>query len=596
MRVTSGSFKLILALAAALACTLLVFAANDYVLFLMNVCLVYMAAVAGFNVVLGYAGQPSFANAALFGVGAYATGLLTVHFHLPFPAAMVAAIALSGAVGWLIGIPSSRLRRQYFAIGTLVFAQLATYAELFGGNVTFGARGFDVPEPSIGPLKAAVPEEAFIATFLLVGFVLWMLYGALHSKFGRSYAAVRENELAAQAMGVDAYRATLQAFVLSACVTGFAGAMYAFLVRRVSPQSFTLEELLLQLVMVLVGGAGYFWGALASAVGLILLHYSLAGARGFEDIFFGTAIVLVVMWFPKGLSGALARIRPSWQDEMVVRASRPSGEKNVSVPSGPVRLRRSGDAAGALLDVRGLTVSFGGLLALDGVVFMLERGTIHSIIGPNGAGKSTFINTITGFVRPSAGRIVYKGRDITGLPPHRIQRCGIGRTFQKGGLFMELTALENVLVGLHSSIPTRLYEAMLWLDRSAERRATARALEVLASLGLERFAHTVVRHLSGGQRQLVELARLLVQEHELIILDEPMVGLSPVNRQLVTGVIRDLNQRGVTFLVVDHVLEVVTEISDQVTVLNFGQVVFRGRPSELSQSRETMEAYFGGKR
>lgn len=249
----------------------------------------------------------------------------------------------------------------------------------------------------------------------------------------------------------------------------------------------------------------------------------------------------------------------------------------------------------ALLEVERLSVAFGGLAALSEVSLTVPEGTIYAIIGPNGAGKTTLLNTIAGYVRPGSGFVRVNGRDVTGLPPHAIARQGLRRTFQNGGVWGEMTVLENILVGVDQGVKSGLVGTLfgLFRDRRAERQAVAEARSMLASTGLTEIADKRARDLSFGQQRLIEISRALVSHPRILLLDEPAVGLSASEREDLGARLRTLAQEGIAVILVEHVVDLVMAVSDRVLVLNSGQVLAEGTPEDVRSDAAVLEAYLG---
>jgi branched-chain amino acid transport system ATP-binding protein len=250
----------------------------------------------------------------------------------------------------------------------------------------------------------------------------------------------------------------------------------------------------------------------------------------------------------------------------------------------------------ALLELADVTVRYGGLTAVAGVSFGVEAGQVRSIIGPNGAGKTSLFNAVTGHAALAGGAIRFRGQRLDGLAPHDISGRGVRRTFQTGGLFGELTALENVLAGLHTQVRSGFFGVLFGLPaaRAAERGATARARELLDLMGIGQLADQPARELSGGQQRMVEIVRALATRPPLLLLDEPAVGLAPAVREELLGLIRRLvREEGIAVVLIEHAIEFVMSVSDRIVVLNDGKVIAEGTPAELPRNREVLEAYLG---
>ena len=250
----------------------------------------------------------------------------------------------------------------------------------------------------------------------------------------------------------------------------------------------------------------------------------------------------------------------------------------------------------ALLETRGLRKEFGGLVANDDVDFVVPEGSIVSLIGPNGAGKTTFFNQLTGVYKPTAGRVYFAGEDMTGKPPHAYTQRGIGRTFQNIRLFQNMTALENVLVGMHVRLKGNLFEAILRTPRvrHEEADARARAKELLEFCGLRRKDEVVGRNLSYGDQRRLEVARALATQPKLLLLDEPTAGMNPQETAEFTAFVGRLRaEQGLSVLLIEHDMKVVMGVSDYVTVLDYGQKIAEGTPLEIQRNERVIEAYLG---
>jgi len=569
----------------------------------------YLAAAAlALNMLMGYAGQISLGHFALLGVGAFTTGILTspTRLALPFILAVPAAALVGAAVALVIGLPALRLRGLYLAIATIGFSYAMEQSIFRIKGLTGGSGGIDVPRPIAGSftfLKTA--DYLAIMLVLLVG--LWALdVNLTRSRLGRAFQAIRADEAVASSFGIDVARYKLLAFVLSGAVAGVAGAMYGGLVGTVSASSFGYQFSLLLVVLVVVGGLG-------SRVGVVVAAYVFAvmprlfvgvfgeGIRGW-DLIIGAALLMVAV---RNHPGGVAEALRERKDKRAAKRRKASGDPDDSqvapslpqMPRPPSRAVDTPLAAGVpVLRVSGMTVRFGGLLAVNEADLVVPRGQIVGLIGPNGAGKTTMFNAISGLVRPTEGRIELLGRDVTGDAGHRRAASGMGRTFQNIGLAKDLSVTENLLLAQHSVADYSGWEALTALRRAprVERELRERAREAVAALGFERYADTPVRQLSHGQQRIVELGAVLVTAPELVMLDEPSAGMSPGAAENLAVRLRDIrDQLGRTVLLIEHNIPLVLDVCDSLTVLSAGRVIASGGVDEVARQAEVVSAYLG---
>ncbi|CAM5767270.1 branched-chain amino acid ABC transporter ATP-binding protein/permease [Bosea minatitlanensis] len=546
---------------------------TGYVLNISLQATTYAIAVLGLTVVLGLCGQINLAQAAFFGLGAYAVGIGQTEHGLNFWACLLIGTGVAAGFGALLGASTLRLGGHYLAMVTISFQQIVTLVLINWIPVTKGPDGVRaIPRP--GFLADGSTYLAFcIAVLAAVGFLVWRLRD---SRLGRAMRAVRDNELAAGVAGIDVYRTKVTAFALSAILGGVGGGLFAGGFSYVSPDQFSFAESVVFLTMVLLGGAASPVGAVIGTGLLILIPEWLRFLKSIPGLYlaiYGAAVILIMVFMPDGIWGFLrGRLDRLKRAVLPVRSG------------GALQLSGGGQGADTVLEVRGLSKHFGGLKAVDEVDLTIRRGGVHALIGPNGSGKTTTLNVLSGLYKATAGSIVLDGRDITNLPPHARTQAGLGRTFQNIRLWRSMTALENVMVGAERpGSPAGSDPAALM----------ARARAALAFVELEDRADEVVASFSYGHQRAVEIARALAGDPALLLLDEPGAGLNSSEKVELRNLLKRISARGLTILIIDHDMTLVSEVAQHITVLNFGRRIADGYSADVLKHPDVIAAYLG---
>ena len=608
--------------------------------------LAFAALALGLNIVVGFAGLLDLGYAAFFAIGAYAYGVASswqlqpawssfwepfqwldlvarfhtaggdvVHFQVSFWLMLPVSAAIAAFFGVLFGAPTLRLKGDYLAIVTLGFGEIVPIVARNTPSVTNGAMGLNgVAAPRLFGYDFGVDATPYYYVGIaLVALLIVTTQRLKDSRIGRAWMAIREDEIAAAAMGINRVRFKLLAFAIGAAFAGATGTLYVAKLQTATPEMFMFPVSVMVLVMIVFGGIGSVWGVVVGALLLQILqswfledlsqwlhalgrlvnidwlqHVELASSI---ELIFGVILVFMMLYRREGLIPATRRVAALSLDEQAAQVGR-GGFKGLPSIGAAVN-----SASGALLQVSDLTVRFGGLVALRSVELSVPVRGVIAVIGPNGSGKSTLFNTITGLVPADSGDVGFDGDEILRLRPDAVLERGIARTFQNIRLFPNLTVLENVMIGMHARLETGPVGALLRLPANRREEAAARehALEILSLFGnrlLPRADH-LAASLSYANCRRTEIARALASQPKLLLLDEPTAGMNPAETLELADQIQSLNRHGLTILLIEHKLDVVAMLADKVVVLDHGEKIAEGSPETVRRDEEVIRAYLG---
>ncbi|MFL6657460.1 MAG: ABC transporter permease subunit [Massilia sp.] len=588
---------------------------SGYLLTVLSLIGMYAIALKGLDFVTGYTGEISVGHAALFGLGAYAAGWSALNLHVPLALAFPLSIGVGALSAWLISFPLLRVNGPFLVLTTFAFGRIVYVFLSQTTDITGGQSGMQIDQqPVFGHMLTSWNFYYLIWACLVLSTAV--AHWIVHSKTGRAFEALRDSPIATDCMGIGTARHKQGAFVLSGAFGGLAGFLYVYSKGIVFPDSFGFEMSLMFLMAALFGGkksmAGPLLGSafvvvfpdvlgnhayfqafaiatliiilgvgalrikqggrsamkamlvpLAFALGLVALAYTVEDLNAHRLAIYGAIVLMVVSYLGNGIMGLLPTYVPSHKS---VKASEGSGIVRVTQATNP------------LLEVQDVTMAFGGFKALANVSFSVAPGSVMGLIGPNGAGKSTMMNVLTALYKPTTGSVRFDGQPLAHVATTRIATLGLSRTFQNLQVFGDLSVLDNVLAGMHHTL---------------DKQSPGRAMALLTLVGLADRAHALAKNLSYGQQRFLEIARALATNPKLLLLDEPAAGLRGADLSALKGLISTIKAHGIAIVLIEHHMDVVMELSDTITVLNFGQVLARGTGPEIESNLAVQEAYLG---
>jgi branched-chain amino acid transport system permease protein len=584
-RKSYGQIAALPIIAIFLAALTVPFLANDYWVLIATRAAIYWVLVSGLNLVVGFAGQLAIGYVSVLTLGAYTASVLVAGNATPpiHPYAALGVAAVVGAIaGVIVGLPALRLRTFYFAMATLGFATIVTQIALAWQDVTGG--GIGLPGPVLpAPFDSAGGFYGFCLGVAAI--CTWLTSNVAHSRYGRALVAIRDADVAAEAVGIVKSRLLVMIFILSGATAALAGGLFATLQTYITPEAFTFELSVLFFISILIGGRGSILGPLIGTIVLTLLPEFAAPLAAWSTFLYAALLLAVVLAAPGGIAALLdvENRKPLLSN----RSIEPRPE--LLRPLLPVR------HAPEELVLKDLALSFGGVRAVDGAALTLRSGKIHGLIGPNGSGKTSILNIVSGYYPQDAGTITLGGQVLE--PGASTGRCrrGIARTFQTPRIVGESSVLDNVMMGATIAARSSFAAALLSLpaSRQDEAEARERGLAALNAVGIQGLANVRCDRLQHSELRFLEIARALMSEPAFLLLDEPAAGLSGEEIARLAALVTAISQRGVGVLLVEHHTDLIFDVCQQVTVLNLGKVLAAGTCAEVRAHKEVVSAYLG---
>ncbi len=555
---------------------------NSYYQLIMTIVPIWAVMGLSWNLLSGYSGLISFGHAAFFGLGAYLVALCLSVWNLSPWFTIVLATITGGISGLLVGLPTFRLRGHYFALAMLAYPLALLYIFEW-----LGYQEVALPMNREAPLAYMQFENPFF--YVLIAVILLMLVMAItsmlsHSRFGLSLLAIKLDEDAAEAAGINTLYWKLVAIAVSGAIAGAAGGFYAVVLLIVTPLAvFGMLVSAQALIFAMFGGVGTLWGPVLGAFILVPLSEILyaryaADFPGIQGVIYGVAIIAVILFAPEGILWKLRSLRNPEQGRLLASfASVSSADSDEEILA-----CRNGDSDPEIMAVANLSKAYGGLMAANDLSLSVKKGELLGIIGPNGAGKTTLFNLLNGFVKPDSGSVIFQGQSLLKKRPSKICAMGVARTFQVAKPFAHLSILDNVVLGayVHSK------------NEDEARRYASAAIKLV---GLLEKSAEPASNLTSFELRLMELARALASRPSLVLVDEILAGLDPAAMANVLDVLRKVQVLGITIVIIEHSMQAMVQLVDRFIVLDHGALLAEGSPDEIVRDERVIEAYLGKK-
>lgn len=591
---------------------------NAYLVHIATAAFIAYILAASFNLIYGYAGVFNMAHVITYGLGAFTCVFLETHTPIGFWASLVVSILVTAVLSVLVAIPTRRLGEIFLAIQTLAFALalselLVNWPEFSGG--TNGIYLIPAPEFFGIVLLGGEPEY-----FWFVAIVTWLVFELMtrihRSAMRRKFTAVRESPRILSAVGLSMVSTRLIAFAIAGGLAGLAGALFAHFQLVMDLDTFSFGRLIALMLAVILGGAGYFWGPVFGVIAIMIMDELSLATSAAQDLIYGVGILLLVILTRGGIAGTIsglwARWRTSRKRSKPTAAPRGSSAAVAEYPAegdaprqpstATITLRTQNAAkfverpkAKRTLEFDGVTVRFGGNVAVSAATVSVSTGEVVGLIGPNGAGKTTLLNTATRDIPVAEGDVKLDGESLLAKRQHEVVNLGVGRTFQSPQVIPDLSVVENVMMGADGRASASAFSQTFYLPKARrdDRYARERALELLADFSIAHLADEPAGSQTYGVLRMVEIARNLMLDPSFLLFDEPGAGLTEFERKEVAHIVRSLAARGIGILLVDHNLALITAACDRIAVLSAGLVIAEGPPAEVFARENVISAYLG---
>lgn len=549
----------------------------------------YCILAIGYNIASGFCGVTTFATGALYGCGAYVSGILITTYDVPFLAAALIATLAAGLLSFVISLSAYKVSGTYLALVSYGLLEVVTRVIVEVHEVTGGSSGFHIDKWVVFGHAISRNEKYYIIlAVMLLCFLLQ--YNIRKSQWGRDFLTLKSDRIAASMLGINVPKVRTIGFLISALIAGLAGALYGSYAGFIAPESFNFNVSLIVLLMVITGGSGTLSGPVLGAAIIHFLPQLFNDNADLKQMIYGIMLIVLLQALPRGIVGNIKRKFA----ELEFNLTNDKIDESVEIDFSKYG-NNDPDGPEDILVVEGLTKQYGGLTAVGDLSFTVKKGSIHALIGPNGAGKTTTVNNMTGIEMPTSGKVYLNGNLITGKKSHEIAHLGISRTYQHVRLINSLSVLDNVVVATRLARGYGLGTAIFHGKklREVDEANYIEAQECLNLIGLGDKANEMPQNLSAGQQKLLEICRALVVKPKLLILDEPCAGLTESETEQFSIVMKKIKETGISILFIEHHMSIVMGVSDMITVIDHGVKIAEGVPSEIANDPIVRKAYLG---